>query len=230
MEDDFKVNDLVLVRDMASGAFALRYSPNYRIVAIHGPNRIVVRDEKGKEMVRRASHLKVCDLKAKVALVLLDQNEYNSFDRSTKLLLHSNDVPNLQFTANTEDSGGDLTKAEVSVLEGENNIKPIMKGGEISPDLENTVEVPVINVSKKYIAGHTDELVEHSKTSPEGTVNGETDKLQGEQTCFQSPVNCVSNWSKALKRGVINFMGLDSSHTATVHSGEDDKHGFSFFL
>ena len=51
----FKVNNLVLVRDVTSGAFAPRYSPNYRIVAIHGPNRIVVRDEKGNESVRRAS-------------------------------------------------------------------------------------------------------------------------------------------------------------------------------
>ena len=58
-KNDFKVNDLVLVRDITSGAFVLRYSPNYRIVAIHGPNRIVVRYEKGNEMVRRASHLKV---------------------------------------------------------------------------------------------------------------------------------------------------------------------------
>ena len=38
----FKVNDLVLVRDPTSGTFAPRYMPNYRIVAIHGPNRITV--------------------------------------------------------------------------------------------------------------------------------------------------------------------------------------------
>ena len=45
-KSNLKVNDLVLVRDTTSGAFAPRYMPNYRIVAIHGPNRIVVRDEK----------------------------------------------------------------------------------------------------------------------------------------------------------------------------------------
>ena len=44
--NDFKVNDLVLVRDPTSGAFAPCYMPNYRIVAIHSPNRITVRDEK----------------------------------------------------------------------------------------------------------------------------------------------------------------------------------------
>ena len=64
-KNDLKVNDLVLVRDTTSGAFAPRYMPNYRIVAIHSPNRIVVRDEKGNETLRRASHLKVCDWKTK---------------------------------------------------------------------------------------------------------------------------------------------------------------------
>ena len=42
----FKINDLVLVRDVTSGAFTPRYMPNYRIVEIHGPNRIVVREER----------------------------------------------------------------------------------------------------------------------------------------------------------------------------------------
>ena len=57
-ESNFKVNDLVLVRDVTSGAFAPRYMPNYRIVEFHGPNRIVERDEKGNETMRRSSHLK----------------------------------------------------------------------------------------------------------------------------------------------------------------------------
>ena len=70
--NSFKVNDLVLVRDVTSGAFAPRYMPNYRVVEIHGPNRIVVRDEKGVETVRRSSHLKACDLKDKVAAMLPD--------------------------------------------------------------------------------------------------------------------------------------------------------------
>ena len=82
---DFKVNDLVLVRDPTSGAFAPRYMPNYRIVAIHGLNRMVVRDEKGNESLRRASHLKLCDWKQKVTNMIPDQDEYDKFGRSTKL-------------------------------------------------------------------------------------------------------------------------------------------------
>ena len=91
--NDFKVNDLVLVRDPTSGAFAPHYMPNYRIVAIHGPNRMVVRDEKGNESLRRASHLKVCDWKQKVTSMTPDQEEYDKFGRSTKLLIHPKDIP-----------------------------------------------------------------------------------------------------------------------------------------
>ena len=87
---------------MTSGAFASRYIPNYRIVVIHGPNMIMVRDEKGSKTVRRATHLKVCDLKTKVASMVLEQSEYSSFGRGTKLLLHPKDIPDLQFISETK--------------------------------------------------------------------------------------------------------------------------------
>ena len=37
-----EVGDLVLVRDPDSGVFEPRYNPNYRIIAIHGANKIEV--------------------------------------------------------------------------------------------------------------------------------------------------------------------------------------------
>ena len=90
-ENSFKGNDLVLVRDVTSGAFTPRYMPNYRVMEIHEPNRIVVKDKKGVESVRRLSHLKACELKDKVTAMLLDRDEYSQFGRNTKLLLHPND-------------------------------------------------------------------------------------------------------------------------------------------
>ena len=107
----------MLARDVTSGAFALRYTPNYRIVAIHGPNRIVVRDEKGMETVRRASHLKVCNLEEKVAAMIPEQDEYSNFGRNTKLLLRPKDVLDLQFTSKSEEKGEILPNNEVSVME-----------------------------------------------------------------------------------------------------------------
>ena len=74
-ENVFKVNDLVPVRDVTSGAFTPRYMPNYRIVEIHGPNRIMVRDEKGIESVRRSSLLKLCELKDTMATMVPDSLE-----------------------------------------------------------------------------------------------------------------------------------------------------------
>ena len=111
------MNDLVLVRDPTSGTFAPSYMPNYRIVAIHGPNRITVRDEKGNESVRRASHLKVCDWEEKVTSMVPDPREYDKFGRSTKLLIHPKDIPNVQFDKQTDNKSEIPPEAENSVIE-----------------------------------------------------------------------------------------------------------------
>ena len=47
----FKINDLVLVKDPCSAVFEPRYQPNYRVTAIYGDNRIEVQDEKGLKSV-----------------------------------------------------------------------------------------------------------------------------------------------------------------------------------
>ena len=44
---NFKVNDLVLVKDPDAAVFEPRYQPNFRVMAIFGNNRIEVQDEKG---------------------------------------------------------------------------------------------------------------------------------------------------------------------------------------
>ena len=71
--------------------------PHNRVVAVHGPNRIVIMDKKGNESVRRASHLKHCDAKTKFASMVPENREYEEFRRSTKLLLHPKDIPELHF-------------------------------------------------------------------------------------------------------------------------------------
>ena len=226
----------MLVRDVTSGAFAPRYMPNYRVVEIHGPNRIVVRDEKGVETIRRSSHLKACDLKDKVAAILPDRDEYSQFGRNTKLLLHPKDVPDLQFTSKTKEKGEIPPEVEVSMVnvmpkqKGVSGTDVVEKGGEISPQLQKSVEITVINSGNEYIVDYTDDLKKHGEIPPEAAVKEETDKLYEKRTWFQNPVNCVSKWSKALRMGVVNSMGLNSSHTAAVDSEEGKKHGFSFFL
>ena len=108
------------------------YMPNYRIVAVHGPNTITVRDEKGNETVRRASHLKVCDWKQKVTSMVPDQSEYDKFGRSTKLLIHPKDIPNLQFNRKLRNKGEISPDTEISMIKV-NITSGRDEYGEISP-------------------------------------------------------------------------------------------------
>ena len=116
--------------------------PNYRIVAIHGPNRITVRDEKGNESVRRASHLKVCDWKEKVTSMVPDQREYDKFGRSTKLLIHPKDIPDLELLEISRNNSEISLDTEISIIE-ENNTSERGEEGEISPN-QQVREVLVI--------------------------------------------------------------------------------------
>ena len=225
---------MVLVRDVTSGAFAPRYMPNYRIVEIHRPNRIMVRDEKGIESVRRSAHLKVCELKDKMATMVPDADEYRQSGRNTKLLSHPKDVPDLWFSSETEKKGKIPPEVEISMV----NVMPKQKisgstdltngSSEISPD--NTVKTPIANTCSEFIADCMRDIRKHSEISPDAAVKEETEKLHGNQTWFQNPVNCVSKWSKAIKMGVVHSMGLDTSYTATVSPRGNEKHEFSFFL
>ena len=234
--NDFKVNDLVLVRDPTSGAFAPCYMPNYRIVAIHGPNRITVRDEKGNESVRRASHLKVCDWKQKVTSMVPDQDEYDKFGRSTKLLIHPKDIPNVQFDSKARNKGEISPDAENSMIEvkvtsgrdkyGEIPPKqlPIKVSSDTSTDKEKSVDIldlcvesgefspKVQNSVEKQLFNFDKQYIADSVAGgvSDGGNSGRQFKNKGNTSgWFYSPVNCVSKWSEALKQGVSNSMGLE---------------------
>ena len=90
-----KVNDLVLVKDPESAAFDPKYTPNYRITAVYGRNRIEVQDEKGNKSMRRAAHVKVCEPANKVITQLPAQSVYEQYGRTSKLLIHPKDVPDI---------------------------------------------------------------------------------------------------------------------------------------
>ena len=252
--NNLKVNDLVLVRDLTSGAFAPHYMPNYRIVAVHGPNRITVRDEKGNETVRRASHLKVCDWKQNVTSMVPDQSEYDKFGRSPKLLIHPKDIPNLQFNRKPRNKDEILPDAEISMIkvnitsgrdeygeilpkqlpikvssdtfaDKEKSVDILEESGEFPPKVQNRVQNQMFNLSKQYIAGSVEECVNQSNSSRSGY-----DDKGNRNTWFYSPMDCASKWSKALKQGITNSMGLEKIHTASTAAGESEKPDFSFSL
>ena len=200
-----------MVRDTTSGAFAPRYMPNYMIVAIHSPNRIVVRDEKGNETLRRASHLKVCDWKQKVASMAPEHEEYK-FGRSRKLLIHPKDIPDLQFDRKARTKGEILPDTEISMIEvnitsGRDEYSeilqkqlPIKVSSDPSADKEKSVDIldlceergkfppkvqnQMFNLSKQYIAGSVEECVNQSNSS-----RSQVDDKDNRNTIF-----CITAW------------------------------------
>ena len=99
------------------------------------------------------------------------------------------------------------------------------ESGEFPPKVRNQVQNQMFNLSKQYIAGSVEECVNQSNSS-----RGWFDDKDNTDTWFFSPMNCVSKWSKALKQGVTNSMGLEKIHTASTAAGESEKPDFSFFL
>ena len=97
--------------------------------------------------------------------------------------------------------------------------------GEFPPKAGNRVQNQMNNPSKQYIAGSVEEHANQSNSSSNQLV----DKVNS-NTWFYSPMDCVSKWSKALKKGVTNSMGLEKVHTASTATGESEKPDFSFFL
>ena len=221
----FKVNDQVLVRDVTSGAFAPRYTPHNRVVAVHGPNRIVIVDEKGNETVRRASHLKHCDAKTKFASMVPENNEYEEFGRSTKLLLHPKDVPELHFPV--EDSS-DMVKQVVI-----NNVTESLV--EVATKHHKTSEIPPEKrVDNDYSNAEcqrkpVDKQDEISPVKRDNLAHdGKREPQKGNWFTFSTA--SMSKLSNALKEGMFGKQEGGTMDMATRSGPTNEDREFSFFL
>ena len=96
---NFKVNDMVLVKDPDAAVFEPRHQPNFRVTAIFGNNRIEIQDERGHKSIRRSAHVKYIAQSEKVIQQLPSEQVLKNYGRSTKLLLAPKDIPDLQFDA-----------------------------------------------------------------------------------------------------------------------------------
>ena len=214
-----------MVRDVTSGAFAPRYTPHNRVVAVHGPNRIVIVDEKGNESVRRASHLKHCDTKTKFASMVPENEEYEQFGRSTKLLLHPKDVPELLFPG---ESNTDTVEQVVI-----NNITECLveittkchKTSEIPPEMKidndnNDTRCQSKSVGKqdKISLVKKDVLAHNNKGEPQSG------------NWFAFSVTGMSKLSNALKEGMFGRKGGCPTDMARHLEPKNEDKGFSFFL
>ena len=93
LQNDLKIGDLMLVRNVNSGVFKLKYSPNYRIIAIYGNNHIAVKAPDGKVQVRHRGHIKKIEPVDNVISLVPNVEDYEKFGRKTKLLIHPDNIP-----------------------------------------------------------------------------------------------------------------------------------------
>ena len=111
---NFKVNNMVLVKDPDAAVFEPRYQPNFRVTAIFSKNRIEVQDERGHKSIRRSAHVKYIAPSEKVVKQLPNEQVLKNNGRSSKLLLAEKDIPDLHFdVAETKEKGKPLERADV---------------------------------------------------------------------------------------------------------------------
>ena len=150
----FKVNDMVLVKDPDAAVFEPRYQPNFRVTAIFGNNRIEVQDERGHKSVRRSAHVKYIDPSEKVEKQLPSEQVVKNYGRSSKLLLAEKDIPDLHFDIKDKKGKGDSS--------------------------EQTEVMEIINVTTGGMTPLNIDFREHSRNSLENAA-GEELQLVGEQ-------------------------------------------------
>ena len=110
----FKVNDMVLVKDPDAAVFEPRYQPNFRVTAIFGNNRIEVQDERGHKSVRRSAHVKYIAPSDKVIKQLPSEQVLKNYGRSSKLLIAEKDIPNVHFDiTDTKEKGDSPERTDV---------------------------------------------------------------------------------------------------------------------
>ena len=94
---NFRVNNMVLVKDPDAAVFEPRYQPNFRVTAIFSNNRIEVQDKQGHKSIRRSAQFKYIAPSEKVVKQLPSEQVLKNYGRSSKLLLAEKDIPDLHF-------------------------------------------------------------------------------------------------------------------------------------
>ena len=151
---NFKVNNMVLVKDPDAAVFEPRYQLNFRVTAIFSNNRIEVQDERGHKSIRRSAHVKYIAPSEKIIQQLPSEQVLKNYRRSTKLLLAPKDIPDLQFDAAEREEKGD------------------------SP--ERTEVMEIINVDTKENTQNSDSQ-EHSRNSLESVAGGAPDRMNQQE-------------------------------------------------
>ena len=160
---NFKVIDMVLVKDPDAAVFEPRYQLNFRVKAIFGNNRIEVQDECGHKSIRRSAHVKYIEPSEKVVQQLPSEKVLKNYGRSSKLLLAAKDIPDLQFdAAEPEEKGEPSERTEV-------------------------LEITDVDTNESVTTPQNSDFREHSKNLL-GNAAGEAQEEVGEQRRQRTPI------------------------------------------
>ena len=161
---NFKVNDMVLVKNPDAAVFEPRYQPNFRVTAIFSNNRIEVQDECGHRSIRRSTHVKYIEPSKKVIQQLPSEQLLKNYGKSSKLLLAAKDIPDVQFDATEAKEEGDPSERT------------------------EVLEISDVDTNGSATAPQNSDFREHSKNSLESAV-GEAQEQVSEQRCVQKTVD-----------------------------------------
>ena len=125
-QNNLKIGDLVLVRNVNSGVFEPKYSPNYRIIAIYGNNHIAVKSPDSKVQVQRRGHIKKIDPVDKVISLVPCAEDYQKFGRKTKLLIHPDNIPDTNISLPSRKQTG-MTGGESKIGENYHDLHEKLK-------------------------------------------------------------------------------------------------------
>ena len=158
---NFKVNDMVLVKNPDAAVFEPRYQLNFRVTAIFSNSRIEVQDERGHKSIRRSAHVKYITPSEKVVKQLPSEQVLKNYGRSSKLLLAKKDIPDLHFD--------------------------VMDAKEKNKTSERTEVMVIMNVDTKENTQNSDSR-EHSRNSLESAA-GEAQERVSEQRSVKKMMN-----------------------------------------
>ena len=155
----FKVNDMVLVKDPDAAVFEPRYQPNFRVTAIFGNNRIEVQDKRGHKSVRRSAHVKYIEPSEKVEKQLPSEEVVKNYGRSSKLLLAEKDIPDLYFS---------------------------IKDNSDSPEKTDVMELMIVNTEDCVTVPRNSDFREHSRNSLESVASEAQVRLRDQRSLKQA--------------------------------------------
>ena len=160
----FKVNNMVLVKDPDAAVFEPRYQLNFLVTGIFSNNRIEVQDERGHKSVRRSAHVKYIAPSEKVVKQLQSEQLLKNYGRSSKLLLAEKDIPDLYFhVTEVKEEGDSVKKTEVmEIMDDSRN--SLEKGAGEALKLVSE-QKSVKETLDSELASNTSEYREHSQES-----------------------------------------------------------------